>query len=281
METRLIVPEFDITEHEPERHNRKGGMIWTPDLVKMPRYQDFRAAMGPVAALPTPPMSFGLNNMPTGADFGPEGMWGNMYNAGAGAVADCCEAAFIHSIMYWTWMAKGAMAPFVDLDARNLGNPATDNGTILSDAISRWQTSGITDDASIIHTIGTALQLNTGDINELAEAAYLLGPVGIGINLCTTWQNAFAGVQIWDTVASPVSTGTFHYVPVIGRSANGNFIVITFGGLMQMTPAGFQQFTSGGFAFITDDYFDIQGLSPLRYTKAQVQQYINAMNMVL
>jgi hypothetical protein len=213
-----------------------------------------------------------------------------MGNAGAGAVLDCAEAAIVHSIQCWTHAATGTSAPFVNQDALNLyeswtgytpGNPSTDLGTILSFALDKWASPGITDDNGVVHTILSTTQLNTGDPDDLAQACYLLGPVMVGFNLCAQWDNAFAYSALWDAISPAPATPTAHCAPVIGRNSAGNFIVSTFGGLLQMTPAGYNQFSAGAFAFTTEDYMNSEGLSPLGYSLAQLTHYQSAMNAAM
>lgn len=235
-----------------------------------------------IAHLPEPPIAFGVENLPTGR------LWGNMFNAGPGATADCVEAAVIHSIQYMTYAASGSMAPFVDQDALNLyelwtgytpGDPRTDRGSDLDTGLEVWATTGITDDMGVTHKALETLVLTTGDPAQLAAASYLLGPVIFGLNLCTVWQKALGNSAIWDTVASP-SYVSGHVATVIGRSTNGNFIVVTFGGLVQMTVAGFQQFTSGTRAVVSADYANPStGKSPLGYTVPQLKQYAHKLTL--
>ena len=291
MDALIISPE--------ERQRRKGLQLpgapdlkrmFTPELTQLPKYSDFRAAASVVQPLPTVPQSFGLNNLPSGVDFGSELGWGNMFNAGTGATQDCFEAAVVHSTMYWTWMAQGTMAPFVDANARNLYEawtgyspsiPGSDNGTPISTGLYNWQNYGVTDLSSGQHKVITTLQLNLQDTAEVAEACYLFGVVCVGASLSTAWKNEFTYGHVWDTVANPVIVGG-HFFPIIGVDAAGNFIVVTFGGLMTMTQAGFLQMAAGAYAFITADYINPStGLSPLGYTMPQLQQYLAAMNAAL
>lgn len=242
-----------------------------------------------IAPLPQPPTGFGLDNLPIGAAFGPLAIgatarWGAMFND---SLLTCVEASFIHSIMHWTYAATGQMAPFVETDGRDLystltgyviGDPSTDHGTDDFVGFDYWMNTGIYDDDDVNHKLLSLYRLPTGDVDTLAQAVYLCGAAYVGFNLSVAWEQTLLNSAIWDTIASPTMTGNTHTVPVIGRSTNGNFIVVTFGGLVQLTPAGFRQFTTGSFAMVSEDWINPDtGKAPNGYTTPQIQQYMQAL----
>lgn len=268
-------------------HNNTG-VIPSPEL-KLPLYSAFRAAATNIAPLPIAPTGFGLNNLLPYGDGA--GTWGYMGNNTTG---DCVEAAIVHSIMYNTLEATGTPALFVDNDAVSLYtawtgyNPSTganNNGTPVALALGKWASPGITDDNGHVHTILATLQLNANDTAEVAEACYVLGAISLVLEIPAEWEVSFGSLQsnnkTWDYVASP--TGYIsHFATIVGRSTNGNFIVVSWGYLWEMTPAGFIQAVTAAYAFITTDYVNPgTGKSPLGYTMPQLQQYLAAMNEAL
>lgn len=266
----------------------KAGAILTPELDSLPTYAGFRAAATAVAPLPTAPQSFGLNNLPNNQPSA--AFWGYQDNAGIGSVGDCVEAACIHAIMYWRLQSIGAVPTFVTNNGLTLyeawtgytpSNPATDKGTAVATAIANWTTTGIPDDSSTFHKILASLKLNANDVAEVTEACYLLGPVGLALNISTQWVTAFSNGEPWDAVTSPTFEGKAHFVPLIGCSPGGNFVAVSWGGLQEITPAGMLQFGTGAWAFVTYDYMSGSGVSPLGYSIAQLEQYLAAMNAAM
>lgn len=265
--------------------NNNTGVIPSPELA-LPLFSDFRAAATMVEPLPTPPTGFGLNNILPYGDGA--GGWGYMGNTTTG---DCVEAGIVHSIMYNTLASTGTAAPFVDNDAVSLYtawtgyNPSTganNNGTPVALALGNWASPGITDDNGHVHTVLQTLQLNANDTAEVAQACYLLGAISVVLEIPADWEAGFgtnqANNKTWDHVASP-SGYIGHFATIIGRSSNGNFIVVSWGYLWEMTPAGFLQAVTAAYAFITTDYINpSSSKSPLGYTMAQLEQYLAAMN---
>ena len=218
--------------------------------------------------LPPVPTEFGLTDIPQSW-----GMYGN------DTVGDCVIAGAIHETLLWTLNGFGKQAPFADSDGikyyeqwtgYNPADPSTDQGTDMVAAAKIRQKSGFADDAGTLHKIGAYLALTPGDTQELAEAAYLFGAVGVGVQFPSEWMDAFNNGQPWDAVRRPHLEGG-HYVPVIGRRANGNFVCVSWGKLQEITPAGYRQFSDEALAYVSQDYLGPDGESPLGFDINQLK----------
>lgn len=221
----------------------------------------------PVPVLPSPPTTFGLDHLPP--------VYGMQGNDQAG---DCVEAGAVHEILTWTTQA-GDPARFDSTAALNLytqwtgyspSSPSSDQGTDMSAAASIRRKQGITDATGRKHQLGAYLALTAGDPDELAKATYLFGCTGIGVQFPQEWETAFDNGQPWDTLTRPTLAGG-HYVPVIGRRANGNFVCVTWGELQEITPRGYRQFCDEAIAYINADLLGADGLSPLGFDMDQLR----------
>jgi hypothetical protein len=219
----------------------------------------FKLARYLTGAVPTPPAVFGHQS----EEVLPWGMLGND-NYG-----DCVEAGTAHETMLWN-IENGISVPFTDatvlrfyteLTGFDVNDPNSDQGTDMSDAVKYRQKTGIADDAGTRHTIGAYLGLKVGDTTELATAAYIFGAVGFGFNFPASAMDQFNAGKPWDIVKGSAIDGG-HYVPVVGRTANGNFVVVTWGQLQEMTPAFAKKYMDEGFAAVSSELLNISGISP-------------------
>lgn len=221
----------------------------------------------PPRPLPVIPASFGLANLPVN--------WGVQGNSTAG---DCVEAGAVHETLRWTLDGQGTEAPFaadaaLDLyetwTGYNPADPSSDQGTDMTVAAQNRQSTGITDAAGKVHKIGAYVALTAGDTVQLAQSTYIFGVTGVGVNFPQQWMDAFNAGQPWDRVSSPDLVGG-HYVPVIGRRPNGNFVAVTWGALVDITPAGYRQFNDEALAYVSADYLGGAGKTPDGFDFAQL-----------
>jgi hypothetical protein len=219
----------------------------------------------PAGTLPPIPKNFGH-----GYDFGGTG-WGMMGNGPcddgtipAGTYAydgggDCADAALSHIFMESARDAGRPIPKFTCASTLNnyagylnIGTwqnltAANDQGTDLQEMLQRVQTTGYTDAAGNVHTIGATVTGEAGNIEQLWAIAYLFEAAYIGVNLQQAQESAFPGT--WDYNASSQTVGG-HCVPVMGN--NG---LISWGDRVQFTPAFFEKLNDEQYGFI----------DPLRY----------------
>src|ERR1700757_789657 len=202
--------------------------------------------------------------VPSG-DFGHQGLvksWGMLGNGQAPdnpptapeGAGDCAIAGPFHAIQLWctesghpfnvnTACTLLAYAEITGYDPSQY-NPATgdnptDRGANVQDVAEQWRTLGLTDASGNVHKIDGYLQIETGNIEELWAAMFLLDGAGIGVEMPSQWQQAFMAGQPWDAVAYPEIEGG-HYIFACGR-VNGNINVVTWGANQILTPAGYEE----------------------------------------
>lgn len=172
----------------------------------------------------------------------------------------------MHSSLLWNREA-GRTVPYTDEDAAHnysaitgyvpgpeLTNPdapqnPTDQGTAIPAMLSYWQHTGLSDSAGNRHPIGAYVALQPGDWHELCYAAYYFDGVGIGLNFPSQWMTDFDSGQPWGALESPTIEGG-HYVSGVAWR-NSNCAAITWGGVTEITKAGYEQFSDETYALLS------------------------------
>lgn len=203
------------------------------------------------AALPTPPKEFGHEQLVP--------RWGMLANNLWG---DCVIAGGLHETRLWN-RQRGVTVPVGDACAirnysaithfdPNAGPPGrnrTDRGTDMEYAARYRRHTGLVDAAGKHHRIGAYVALDPGDLEQLWAALYLFDAVGVGVEYPAQWSDAFARRKPWDAVAKPRLRGG-HYVSGVARRG-GNLMVVSWGRLHPMTPAGYTQFCDEAIAYLS------------------------------
>lgn len=202
--------------------------------------------------LPTPPLIFGDQDI-----VGPD--WGVLGNNDYG---DCVWAGAAHETMLWNKEAGQSIAftdgvVLSDYSAVTGFDPAhveeTDKGTDMQEAASYRQRTGVLDESGQRHKVLAYVALRAGDFDQLMLATYLFGAAGVGFVFPQSAWDQFDNNAPWDVVpGSPAKDG--HYVPSVGRDADGNLIVVTWGRLQRMTPAFYTKYNDETVAYVTDEF---------------------------
>lgn len=205
--------------------------------------------------LPTPPAVFGHYSL--------VGAWGMLGNDQWG---DCADAGPCHQTMLWTAEGTGAAAPFstasalqnytqtsdFDPNAGPPGNNPTDQGTDIAKMAAYWANTGFVDDTGARHKVVAVMNLHPGDVREILIATYLFGSVGLGFALPDSAMQQTQNGEPWDVVPDANIEGG-HYVPVVGREANGNMVGITWGQTQEITPAFLRAYNNQGIVCLSEE----------------------------
>lgn len=224
-------------------------------------------------ALPKPPLVFGAN-FPTN--------WGVLGNQDYGC---CVEAGAAHEHQLWrsqvgqaiTFTTAAVLSAYSTITGFNPKDPNSDQGTDLQDAAEYRRKVGIPDASQNLHTIDAYVGLSVGNVDELVQAVYLLGAVGIGFKVPNTVEDQFTNEVPWDKApaTSPIVGG--HYVACIGRNSAGNLLVVSWGRIQAMTPAFYQAYNDESLAYISIDALNAKGLSPRQFNREQLQADLKAL----
>lgn len=180
--------------------------------------------------------------------------WGMLGND---SVGDCVIAGFAHQVMMWA--ATGAVAVnFTDTQILGLysaitgydpNDPSTDQGTDMVEACQYWKDHGF-----LNHGILGFVQVTPANI---AEAAFLFGSIGIGLQMTDAQQDQYAHSEPWDVVEGSTVEGG-HYVPIIGRNSVGNYLAVTWGKVQAITPAFIEASCDEVVAQVSKDWLNVQ-----------------------
>lgn len=197
--------------------------------------------------LPAPPVAFG-HASPTYA-------WQLLANDRWG---DCVWAGAAHETMLWN-TSVGLSASFTDASVLsdytavagfNPNDPNTDQGTDMADAAAYRRKTGVLDAAGNRHKIDSYVALRPGDAQQLAVAVYINGAAGVGIQLPASAMDQFDAGRPWEVIPGDRIEGG-HYVACVGRTANGNLLVITWGRLQEMTQQFYTAYCDEALAYLS------------------------------
>lgn len=201
-------------------------------------YAKYRAA-GKLWSIPT---SFGKYAL-VGSD------WGMLGNDEQG---DCFWAGSAHETMLWT--AEGAgLAAFstegVEADYHAVTGEG-DNGTDVLEGYKFRKKTGIQDANGMRHLLGAALTIEPGNVQEIEEAAWLCGAVGLGLQLPESAQDQFGEGKPWTVTSAPIEGG--HYVPVVGK-LGAYILIVTWGRIQKVTTSFIRKYNDEAYALVSQE----------------------------
>jgi hypothetical protein len=215
-------------------------------FVRDPRDLKFKAFRRP-RELPARPKRFGNETVVTD--------WGVLGNNDCG---DCVWAGAAHEHMLFCgvsgtkaeFKADDVIADYSAVTGYKVGDDATDNGTIVRDALKYRVDTGIKDANGTRHKIGAFVRLEPGNTDYLFEALWLFDVVGIGIEFPDSAFDQFDAGEPWRTVKGASIDGG-HYIPLVAR--RNRLVCVTWGKLQEMTLAFYKKYCDEAWAFISED----------------------------
>jgi hypothetical protein len=183
-------------------------------------------------ALPEPPASFGWDYLvkPTA--------WGMLGND---TVGDCVIAGGLHETLLWRAAAKQttslstacALKNYEAITGYNPNDPSSDQGTDMEAAAKYRRKTGLTDAHGTRHKIAAYVSCTP---DEVPAALWLFGAVGMGIEFPAFAMDDFNAGKVWDVQRTNAKIEGGHYVPLTGRSADGNYRGVTWAAAIEITP---------------------------------------------
>ena len=215
------------------------------------------------------------------------GEWGMLDND---SIGDCVEAAQLHLIEEETAYATGKELVASNEDAILLyeqeggyipGDPNTDNGTVILDALKFARSNGVLVGGTI-HKVAAFLELNLSDSVELRQSIYLFGGAIIGVDLPVAMQEPpinGVGTPVWVYPGNQVggnAPGSWggHCVPIVGYMTTHHralkrhrYQVISWGEEFWLTPDFLKVYGSEGWVVLSEDWFNPMGLDVHGFNK--------------
>jgi hypothetical protein len=233
--------------------------------------RDLKFSTYRTAALPAPPAEWGFDNVVAAAEWG---MLGN------DTVGDCVWAGFAHEDILTSTVAghstaftdEGVLSDYSAATGYIPGDESTDKGTNVRDGLGYRRSTGIVDAAGQRHKIGAYLALDVtkiaaGDFSEVAEAVYLLGAVGLGIQVPQSAETEFSEHKMWSYVPDSPNAGG-HYVPVIAHRKHVE--CVTWGRVQTVGTRFLEHYVDEAWAIVSPDFLNSAGESPQGFDLAQL-----------
>lgn len=214
-----------------------------PDAVKL----KFAAYL--TGKLPSPPTTFGHDNLVKTYP-----MFGN------DQYGDCVWAGAGHETQIWsaeggspaTFTDTGLLKAYSAVTGFNKNDPNSDQGTDMQAAASYRRKTGILDSHSKRHKVGAYVALTPGDVNQLYTATWLFGAVGIGIEFPAFAMDQFNARQPWDVSKHNTTIDGGHYIPAVGHHS-GFINVVTWGREISMTEAFYKKYCDEAIAYLSPE----------------------------
>jgi hypothetical protein len=210
-------------------------------------------------------LSFGAD-LPVAADYASKVPEWPMY--GNDRYGDCVWASIGHSIQtlteygnqQYTAPAEAALLKgYTDVTGFNPNDPSTDNGTVIADALSYWQKTGVGADKILAYAFVSKSPTNYYD------AIDLFGFIHVGINFPRYAMDRFNQGRDW-TPAGPGEDAAIeggHAIHIAGYDSNSNtFLVVTWGRLIHATWDFLSAYADEAWVVITQDWISKNGTTP-------------------
>jgi hypothetical protein len=197
-------------------------------------------------------------------------------------LGDCVIAASGHMINQWTEFATNKEAKptnaqilkaYEDVGGYVPGDPSTDNGCVMLDALNYWRKTGIAG-----HKILAYASVDLTRLDEVKTAVQLFGNLYLGIQLPLTVQESNSwtvpsGGPFGD--GSPGSWGG-HCIPVVAYSPL-TLTVITWGMRLKMSYNFLRDYADEAYCVLSSDWIAKTGLSPSQFNLTQLQADLAAL----
>lgn len=202
------------------------------------------------------------------AKFPTPGNWGMMLNDSEG---DCVYAAGGHSIMGWTSNANTVYVP-PDADIQTgyestgfvPGNPATDNGTVITQMLQYWRDTGLSG-----HKIVGWAEFEPSNPDDVKFVIANFGLAFVGCQIRQADMNNFDSGNVWTPDNGPVLGG--HGV-ILTDYDDSTVSIVTWGKRIQSTWDWIKQNVDEAYAPLTADWINQQKQSsPSGLTIGQLQ----------
>lgn len=199
--------------------------------------------------IPAPPLTFNRR-----------GLVAQWYGLGNDAYMNCVWAGAAHETMLATvqggvhqrarFTIRDVNSDYSAVTGFDPNHPDTDQGTDMKDAASYRRKTGILDAVGNRHKIDSYLSLRPGDFDQLVDAVYLTGGVGVGVHFPRSAFDQFDAGEPWSVVeGSPTMGG--HYVSVYDRAPNGNLLCVTFGRDQEITRGFYEAMNDETACYVT------------------------------
>jgi hypothetical protein len=174
---------------------------------------------------------------------------------------DCVFAGAAHETMMWMGEHYGSptrgfrdedvLADYGAVTGFTPGNPSSDQGAVVLDALNYRRHVGIRDEKGARHKLGAYVELEPGNWDEVKLALYLGHAVGVGIEFPDSAMEQFNAGQPWRSVAGARIEGG-HYIPIVGV-VHKRILVVTWGRTQSMSLEFFRRYCDEAYALLSPE----------------------------
>lgn len=152
------------------------------------------------------------------------------------------------------------------------GDPDTDNGCTMLDALRYWRREGIVIGGKA-HKIGAFAEINLQDAQEVASALWLFGGLYAAFDLPAAAEELTSWSGLPTELVGDWMPGSWggHCVTipdVRGSAAGDTYGVCTWGGITPMDPCFWQAYASEAYVVLSEDWLGRDGRCPAGFNKA-------------
>lgn len=213
--------------------------------LKLANYVD------PAVAIPQIPAVFGHYQLVKQYPMYANDQWGCCVFSGAGHETQVFVAEGQNTVSFTD---KNILDAYSAVTGFDINDPSTDQGTDMERAAAWRRKVGIRDSSGKRHKVAAYIALDPGNVNQVALAGYYFGGAGVGLRLPQFAMDAFdknGAKTVWGISKKNIRILGGHYVSVLGRNAKGNFMVATWGQLIQATPEFIAEYMDEGLAYVS------------------------------
>lgn len=192
----------------------------------------------------------------------------------------CVESGAGHEHQSWVATGRGTVS-FTDTNILEgmygpvtgwtPDDPDSDQGTDMELAAKWRRKVGLPDSAGSRHKIAAYADLEVnkdGVLDRVAVSAYVFGAAGVGIEFPAFAMDQFnrnGQHTVWDVARTNTKIEGGHYIPILGRDANGNFVLVTWGTVIRATPKFLLKYMDEGLVYFSKEVLyqgrNVEGLN--------------------
>jgi hypothetical protein len=183
-------------------------------------------------------------------------------------LGDCVIAGAAHVIQQWDYYSRKSfllptdqqvLKAYEDVGGYVPGDPNSDNGCNMLDALKYWRKTGIA-----AHKIGAFVEVDPKNLYEVAVAVWLFGNLYTGVALPISAQGQSAWVvPEGGTKSEQGQPGGWggHCVPIMAVSPK-TLTCITWGMRLKMSHNFFADYCEEAYAVLSEDWINRLGIAP-------------------
>lgn len=187
------------------------------------------------------------------------------------------------------WCAEGGgdvfftdfniLKSYSDVTGFTAGDPSTDNGTYVREAMKYRQHVGIPDYSGEKHKIEAYVSINPRDLESILDAIYLFGAVGVGIRFPESAMRQFNAGKPWTVPLLPSKINGGHYIPLVAYR-KGYFGCVTWGRLQWIAPKFLSTFCDEAWVMLSAEMFGEDKVTDEGFRFDELQRDLQALKVV-